>query len=393
MEFTNEFSSAICYAKGYTNKNAVSAMVPIVSEQDIIDTYSAEDQRSCQKYAEYLKLVKVNPKMGYKKAAKILGIRQGSTRWWHTKGKKQAIPNPIKAVRKLEQCGLLPFSTENPEFDNVVRMMGVIYGDGNIDCNLNTLSFISSDFSDIETWKSDLLRIFPFAKDKINIIEGGEYGHSFCIRTFDRSIIRFFVALGTPVGDKVATTYTLPSYIFNLSSAQKIAFLDGLFAAEISVAVFRGIKGRPNSERFTNFALGMSKIDSLESEHRDFLDSVRKLSETIGIHCTPSIRKDIEQPSFRKDGNIAYCYRIFFRTHFPQIIYFNQLFALHYAIKKKQRLESEIKLAPASKFPSQKPNIFNRVEDSNGADDLSPLPNLRKTSFQSLQALLSGARV
>ena len=45
-----------------------------------------------------------------------------------------------------------------------------------------------------------------------------------------------------------------------------------------------------------------------------------------------------------------------------------------------------------SKTPSQKPNLFNRVED-NSMSYAGPLPNLRKTSLKDLQALLSGARV
>lgn len=370
-----------------------SIPIELVSEQAITDTYSPKDQLSCKKYDEYLQLIKENPKMGYKKAAKILGIKMGCTRWWHTKGAKRAVPNPLKTNEKLKQYNLLPFSTSHPEIEPILRMMGVIYGDGNIDCNLNTLSFISSDINDIETWKNDLLRVFPFAKDKISIIEGGEYGHSYCIRTFDRSIIRFFVALGTPVGDKVAINYTLPHYIFDLSKKQRVAFLDGLFAAEVGVPVFRGVKDRINSQRFTNFQFGMSKIDALENEHRQFLDSIRKLSLTVDLRCTPNMRKDIEKPTLRKDGHISYCYRIFLQTHFSQILFFNSIFFLHYASKKKQKLVEEIKKAFDSKKSFDKGNVFNRFCDNNSLYGLEFLPNLPKISFQDLQALLSGARV
>ncbi len=372
-------------------------MIPIVSEQDIINTYSAEDQRSCQKYAEYLQLVKANPKIGYKKAAKILGVRQGSTRWWHTKGKKQAIPNPIKAARKLEQYGLLPFSAGHPEFNNVLRMMGVIYGDGCLDCNLNTLSFISSDFADIETWKRDFFRIFPFATDKINIIEGGEFGHSYCIRTFDRSIIRFFVALGTPVGDKVTINYRLPIWLSKSSKESRVAFLDGYLSSEVSV-----VRYRPDSlrnSRFTDFAIGLSKIEFLEKEHREFLRSVEALLASVGISTTGNINKNYSAGRHRKDGAFTANYRIFLRTTFHRVLFFDKQFPLRYAEDKKRRFQSVIegalkdKASSSSKFPSQKQNLFNRLEDSNGIDDLSSIPNLGKTSYEDLQALFARARI
>ena len=87
----------------------------LVSEQDIINTYSQKDKISCQKYFEYLKLVQDNPTIGYKKAAKLLGVKQGSTRWWHTKGEKRAIPNPLKVVQKLKEAGLLPFIEDHKD--------------------------------------------------------------------------------------------------------------------------------------------------------------------------------------------------------------------------------------------------------------------------------------
>ncbi len=101
-----------------------------------------------------------------------------------------------------------------------------------------------------------MLEIFPFLSNKINLTEGGEYGHSYNIRTFDRNVIRFFVALGTPVGDKVAIKYTLPKYISKLSGNHKIAFLDGLLSSEVSVTTFREDTREPE-KTFHKFCFGI----------------------------------------------------------------------------------------------------------------------------------------
>ncbi|MDD5163062.1 MAG: hypothetical protein PHD95_02525 [Candidatus ainarchaeum sp.] len=317
----------------------------LVDGQDIINTYAKEDKNSCQKYKEYQKLIQENPKIGYKHCATLLGISQGSTRWWHTKGAKKAIPLPLKTVEKLKEANFLPFNTNHKNCEKILRILGTLFGDGGIDKRLNTMAFISSIKDDVDLWEKDLLEIFPFVSGKTNMVEGGEYGHSWNMRTFDRNVIRFFVALGTPVGNKVSTIYTLPKFVFDLPRHLKIAFLDGLLSSEVSVPSFRGDKRWNWTKRFTNFSLGLSKIDALEEQHRKYLGDLKNLCASVGLTCTPNLRKEIGKIILRKDGHKSCCYRIFFQTHFVKIIKFNENFPLRYASDKKQRLEAEIKKA------------------------------------------------
>lgn len=324
----------------------------LVDEQSIIETYSPEEQFSCKKYFEYQKLLQENPKIGYKKCAKLLGVSQGRTRWWHTKGPKKAIPLPLKTAEKLKTAGLITFSEGHKYAEIIFNILGTIFGDGGIDRNLNTMAFISGDKRDIDLWENDLLKIFPFAIGKTNLIEGGEYGHSYNIRTFDRAVIRFFVALGAPVGSKVATNYSLPKYIFDLSETNRIAFLDGLLASEVSVPSFRDdSKGH---KRFTNLMFSLAKIDSLENQHKNFMRSMEQLLGSVGIATTGHLRKDIHLERKRKDGNLSSPYRIFLRTIFQRILDFNELFQLRYAADKKERLQKEIEKALA--YKKQNPN-------------------------------------
>lgn len=321
----------------------------LVSEQDIINTYSKKDQFSCQKYFEYKKLVQDNPVVGYKKAAKLLGVKQGSTRWWHTEGEKKAIPNPLKVIQKLKEAGLLPFTEKHKDTKIIFNMLGVLFGDGGIDCRFNTVAFISSDIRDIDLWHQDLLRIFPFAVGKTQMVEGGEYGHSYNMRCYDRAVVRFFAALGAPVGDKIITIYSLPKWIFDSSEESRISFLDGLLASEVSVPRFRGDLRWAWTKRFCDFSLGLSKIDELEKEHRAYLGEVKRLCATVDLITTPNLRKELCKLTYRKDGHISYNYRIFFQTHHEKVLAFNEKFQLKYARDKKERLEAQVQLAKEHK--------------------------------------------
>ncbi|MFH1588397.1 MAG: hypothetical protein ABIA76_03615 [Candidatus Diapherotrites archaeon] len=313
----------------------------LVSEQDIIDTYSKDEQFSCKKYAEYLKLMKENPSFGYKRCAKILGVPQGRTRWRHTKGEKKAVPLALKTVEKLKKYELLPFTSNHKHAEDVFRMLGMIYGDGCVDRNLNTLSFISSVKENIDLWENDFVKVFPFIKDKLSLIHVGEYGHAFCIRTCDRAVIRFFVVLGVPVGDKVIVLYSFPKKFESLSKKLILAFFDGLFAAEVSIPRF--VSTKYGKSHFKNFSFSLSKHNKLEFSHKEFLTGIMNHMEKLGIQCTGFIGVQNYKNSRRKDRKKSLGYRIFFRGNSKNVQKFHKLFPLKYCVEKKQKFDGEIK--------------------------------------------------
>jgi ATP-dependent Lon protease len=249
-------------------------------------------------------------------------------------------------VQKLKEAKLIPFTEEHKDAKIIFNMLGVLFGDGGIDQRLNTVAFISSDIRDIDLWKADFEKIFPFAKDKIQVVEGGEYGHSYNIRCWDRAVIRFFVALSAPVGDKVVRQYTLPKKIFNMCEDLQRAFVDGYLATEGSVPEWRLPLNR--NSYFANFSMGVSKIISLEKEHLEFLCDVAKLFNVVGLK-TGKINKNSSAGRLRKDGHRTINYRILISTNYDQILYFNEFFELRYAKGKKERLEEEVRIARSYK--------------------------------------------
>ncbi|MEK6972878.1 MAG: hypothetical protein AABW72_02455 [archaeon] len=312
----------------------------LVSEEDIINTYSKAEQFSCQKYFEYQKLMQENPSFGYKKCAKFLSIKQGQVRWWHTKGAKRAIPLPLKVTQKLKEVGLLPFNENHKDAEIIFNILGTLFGDGGIDIRFNTVAFISSDKRDVDLWHSDLLRIFPFAQGKTQIVEGGEYGHSYNIRCYDRAVVRFFAALGAPVGSKIVTDYSLPKYFSELKGRSYRAFFDGLFSSEIAIPRF--VKTKYITDYFKNFSLSLSKAEFLEQSHLAFMNAIKHYSKKIGIKCTAIVKKDKYRNEPRKDGHHTHGYRIFFRTNMGNALFFNKIFPLCYSAAKKEKLQKEV---------------------------------------------------
>ena len=312
----------------------------LVSEQDIINTYSKEVQDSCKKYAEYQDLIRENPSFGYKRCAKLLGVPQGRTRWWHTKGEKRAVPLALKAVRKLKDAGLLPFTEKHKHINIIFNILGTLFGDGGIDRRLNTAAFISADLKDVELWRKDLVEVFPFAKNKMNMVEGGEWGHSYNMRTFDRAVIRFFIALGAPVGDKIIIPYSLPHWFKKAEQSSRKSFLDGLLSSEVSVPKF--VRTIYKTDYFKNFSLSLSKSMALENSHIEFMDSLRKQFKRLGIKCTPNLRKDIYRKELRKDGHDSNGYRIFFTISIVNVLCFHKTFPLRYCFGKKEKFDGEI---------------------------------------------------
>ena len=87
-----------------------------------------------------------------------MGVPQGRTRWWHTKRKKNAVPLAVKAVQKLKDAKLLPFTENHKDVKIIFNMLGILFGDGGVDKRLNTVAFISADIRDINFWKKDFLK-------------------------------------------------------------------------------------------------------------------------------------------------------------------------------------------------------------------------------------------
>ena len=182
----------------------------IIDEQDIINTYDERQQEQCRLYYNYLDIKAQNPTWGYKRIAKAMGQKIGKTRWWHA---KKHIPVPIQAANWLKEKGLLPLKLDNQRLLLITRVLGTTYGDGGIFDNLNGIFLSSSELEAVKEFGKDIENIFGLNKNS-RVIEGGEKGHSWCYQNTNRKVIRFFLALGAPRGNKSSLELEIPDWVY-----------------------------------------------------------------------------------------------------------------------------------------------------------------------------------
>lgn len=331
--------------------NSLPTMI-LLTANDVLKTYSKEEQDSYDQYQQFLQLKTDNPTFGYKKLAKLIDASISKTRWWTQKGGKVT---SLDVIEKLSSTGLLPLTTDNPKLPAILRLLAASFTDGGIDIRMNTFHFNSAIKANIEAWKKDFFEVFPFAKESLSYIETGKYKSSIGTRTCDRAIIRFFAALGCPIGNKTTTNYQLPVWLFELSKEHKLAFIDGFFSCEVAMPQYRF--GSKEGSHFKNFSLSMSKIEEKEAEHLEFLKSFCKLCECIGIKHTSINRvpqkTEIDGKPRRKDGKVCDSYRILFSNSYENVLLTHKLIPLTYAIEKKKRFDKEVE-----NYKNRKKTIF-----------------------------------
>tara|TARA_Y100000310_G_scaffold86973_1_gene83874 strand:+ start:9687 stop:11732 length:2046 start_codon:yes stop_codon:yes gene_type:complete len=183
----------------------------IIDEQDIINTYDERQQELSKSYYNYLKLRKQNPTWGYKKIATKLGVSYGRTRWWWD---NNSAPVPIQTANWLRERNLLPLKIDSSKLPIIAKILGATFGDGGIFDNLNGIFLSSSEKNAVKEFGKDIEKTFNLKlNENSRIIEGGEYGHSWCYQNTNRNLIRFFLALGAPKGNKTNVELKVPNWI------------------------------------------------------------------------------------------------------------------------------------------------------------------------------------
>lgn len=196
----------------------------IIDEQDIINTYDCWQREQCKLYYQYLKIKAQNSTWGYKRIANAMGKPISKTRWWH---EDKHMPVPIRTVNWLKKKGLLPLKIDNPKLPLIAKIIGATFGDGGVFDNLNGIFLSSKEIEAVKEFGEDFKKIFGNDVE-INhrVIEGGEYGHSWCYQNTNRKIIRLFLALGAPKGNKGCVNLEVPNWI-----KLKDAFEDEFFGS------------------------------------------------------------------------------------------------------------------------------------------------------------------
>lgn len=301
----------------------------IITEQDIINTYDERQQEQCRLFYQYKKIKAENRDFGYKRIAKIMGHKYGKTRWWHC---GRHIPTPIQTAEWLKEKGLLPLNYEHSKICLITKVLGATIGDGGIFGNLNGIFLSSSELEAVKEFGEDLKKLFgDEIGENSRIIEGGVYGHSWCYQNTNRNIIRFFVALGAPVGDKSFIELKVPEWIKKSKESIQDEFFGSIFGAEQGVP-----KVHIDGNRLDLFSLGITAKEELAQNRIDFLNEVVFYLNNRGIF-TGKISINNHKKCNRK-GEPTKIYRLLISTKFENVTNFMTLTKMNYCKYKKDKL-------------------------------------------------------
>src|SRR3989338_2216161 len=333
----------------------------IIYEQDIINTYDEKQQEQCKLYYQYLEIKKQNPSWGYKRIAKAMGQNIGKTRWWHA---KKHIPVPIQTANWLKEKGLLPLNINSPKLPLISKVLGATFGDGGIFENLNGIFLSSSEKEAVEEFGKDLKRIFNFDKNENSrIIEGGVYGHSWCYQNTNRNIIRFFLALGAPKGNKTNIELKIPNWV-SLNENLEDEFYGSFFGGELGSPSLH-----KDQNRLTTLEIGITGSPKFDNNRKEFLHDIEYYLLRKNVLCNQLYQRKLNENSI--------IYRLQLAKNIDNIILFLMNIKINYCRYKVDRLYKS--LGQWAMLKKQK--YYKLIEKGVGAESVMKLLKLTPNSL------------
>ncbi|MBS3135945.1 ATP-binding protein [Candidatus Woesearchaeota archaeon] len=295
----------------------------IIDEQDIINTYDQRQQELSKSYYEYLELKKDNPYWGYKKLAKKLGVSYGRTRcWWDN----NTAPVPVQTAEWLKSRGLLPLKLDNPKLPLIAKVIGATLGDGGIFENINAIFLSSSEKNAVEEFGRDIEAIFDLKEmQNSRIIEGGEFGHSWCYQNTNRHVIRLFLALGAMRGNKTKLNYSVPSWI-RLNPIFEDEFYGSFLGGEIGTPIIH-----KNGNYLTSFEVGITGSNKLRENREYFLTEIRNYLLRKRVNST-----SIYVGKTKRENSLIF--RLLIEKKMDNVMLFLMNVKINYCIHKIRRL-------------------------------------------------------
>ncbi|MBI5176848.1 ATP-dependent protease LonB [Candidatus Micrarchaeota archaeon] len=314
----------------------------VISDEDVLKTFSQRDVASARKYCEFLREKANHPEFGYKRFSKILQIKEGCTRWWHTAGSK---PGPVKTVEFLKNRNLLPLSQDDARIPAIARVLGTTFGDGGIAGNLNNMFLSSAEESSLDGFRRDLTEIFgEEIQNNFSTIKSGVNGTGRCIRNSNRAVVRFFAALGAPIGRKNANL-AIPPWIYLNEDALK-EFFGAYLGNEFCSPAFRS-----DGHCLSSFDVAMCGTEKTRANRLAFLKELADYLRSYGVKST-----SISEHEYRP-GRLMW--RLLISRELENVLKFQKLIPVRYSNDKVARLNSavaamsELKLAKYSELRSR----------------------------------------
>jgi Lon-like ATP-dependent protease len=277
-------------------------------------------------------------------------------RWWHC-GKSK--PISIKNVEWLKKKGLLPLKIDNPKLPKIARVLGATFGDGGIFANLNGIFLSSSEREAVEEFGKDLIDIFGKDIQKNNILrEGGEYSHSWQLLNTNRKVVRFFQALGAPIGNKAEIELKIPQWLaFNKCAEDE--FFGALFGGEIGIPkLYKGKCGLHTLD------FSVVSKNELKANRLKYLEQIAQYLSSRGVEST-SIYEGLHA-----EGKLIF--RLMISVKLDNVIRFSEKIKIRYCTYKRKKLENAINELKQLK----KQKFYELVNRGYGAEHAMKVLNL-----------------
>jgi len=214
-------------------------------------------------------------------------------------------------LNQLKERELLPLRANAKQLPYLLKLLGYVFGDGTIYFNggdgKGTTWFYGKP-EDLETIRADVAAI-GFTPSRVYSRERrhritttyDEYefeNREHAFKVVSSSFAALLAALGAPVGNKAAQSYSLPHWLFEAPLWQQRLFLAAFFGAELSAP--RAFDA--HNYNFMSPVLSLNKRAGHIESGRAFLEGLGKLLDGFGVR-TNTISQRQEQTN--SDGSVS----------------------------------------------------------------------------------------
>ncbi|MEK6913259.1 MAG: RtcB family protein [Nanoarchaeota archaeon] len=192
----------------------------------------------------------------------------------------------LQIKNKLKSLGLLPLYSDNEKLTYILKIIGFVFGDGNLSMKKNTQTGFYGEIEDLNLIKLDLKKVgfdsCIFSRHRKHKIKTQykEYEFErteFSLHNHSASLAILLYLLGTPEGNKAKQDYKIPEWIMNSPKWYKRLFLASLFGAEMSTP-----KTMLNGFNFYVPVFSLNKTDKLHGIY--FVNQISALLEELGVN-------------------------------------------------------------------------------------------------------------
>ena len=162
------------------------------------------------------------------------------------------------------------------------------------------------------------------------IIEGGEYGHSYCYQNTNRNIIRFFQALGAPIGRKSGIELNIPEWILKDCNLQDHFFL-AFLGNEIGIP-----KIHKDNRRTDSLDIGLVCKKELLQNRIEFLSNLQNYLKNKRVKAEKIYTRQ------HKQENNKFLMKLAINLNFDNLMNFYKNINISYSQQKAQKLQNTL---------------------------------------------------